>query len=400
MNFSRRPSRSDGMTIARHFNAGFNPQTFQVPQGRPTFSNETMAMTETVCRPVSRPCGTYAGADNDPALKRRAIFGLSRWDEQKRSVAVPGHSNARTATRFGQTDAGRLCHVAAPGDGRTPAVGGKLPLPNSVWNGRPGQMAFEFLPSESNQMFSIVEELNFVIEPQISPYCGPLIITHSLESAAGDNIITNGSFGLVDTGKKKLLVTCHHVWKKFQEERLKDSNVRMCVFLDRKQAKAIVFDQQDPIDQDAGLDIATFDMAPVLAACMEREFYPLNRNPAPRVTKGNRLVLKGYPGIARAAAEEGLDFGVMTYACEVSDVSGLKVVADLSKATMKYYEPPVRTPKPETSPHGGISGSPCFLVRDNRPVRLVGFATDDWQNSLWFIHARCLNPDGTINKQF
>ncbi len=48
----------------------------------------------------------------------------------KRSVAVPGHSKARTATRFGQTDAGLLCHVAAPGDGHTPAVRGKLPLPN------------------------------------------------------------------------------------------------------------------------------------------------------------------------------------------------------------------------------------------------------------------------------
>ena len=41
-------------------------------------------------------------------------------------MAVPGHSNARTATRFGQTDAGLLCHVAAPGDGRTPAVGGNV----------------------------------------------------------------------------------------------------------------------------------------------------------------------------------------------------------------------------------------------------------------------------------
>jgi hypothetical protein len=29
----------------------------------------------------SRPGGTHANADDDPALKRRAIFGLSRWDE-------------------------------------------------------------------------------------------------------------------------------------------------------------------------------------------------------------------------------------------------------------------------------------------------------------------------------
>jgi hypothetical protein len=29
----------------------------------------------------SRPCGTYADAGNDPALKRRAIVGLSSWDD-------------------------------------------------------------------------------------------------------------------------------------------------------------------------------------------------------------------------------------------------------------------------------------------------------------------------------
>jgi hypothetical protein len=245
-------------------------------------------------------------------------------------------------------------------------------------------------------MFTLEEELKFVIEPQISPCCGPLILTRSLESAVGDNVIANGSFGLVDTGTKKLLVTCQHVWKKFQDEHDKDTNVRMCVWLDRKQF--VVFDQQDPIDQDAGLDIATFDIAPVLAACGEREFYHLGRNPAPRVARGDRLVLKGYPGIARSATAEVVDFGTMIFACEVSDVSGLKVVADLSNATTNYYEPPARLPKPETSQHGGISGSPCFLVQGDRPVRLVGFVTADWQNSLWFTHARCLNSDGTFNR--
>jgi hypothetical protein len=32
-------SQRDALTIARHFNAGFNPQMIQVPQGRPTFAN-------------------------------------------------------------------------------------------------------------------------------------------------------------------------------------------------------------------------------------------------------------------------------------------------------------------------------------------------------------------------
>jgi hypothetical protein len=44
----------------------------------------------------------------------------------------------------------------------------------------------------------------------------------------------------------------------------------------------------------------------------------------------------------------------------------------------------------------GISGSPCFLVRDNSPIQLVGFAIKVFMNLLSFTHARCLNPDGTI----
>jgi hypothetical protein len=41
---------------------------------------------KTACRPFSRPGGTCADADTDPALKRRAIAGLSRWYERRRQM--------------------------------------------------------------------------------------------------------------------------------------------------------------------------------------------------------------------------------------------------------------------------------------------------------------------------
>jgi hypothetical protein len=245
-------------------------------------------------------------------------------------------------------------------------------------------------------MFSITDEIKFVIEPQINPYRGPLFITRSLESCVGDNIVANGGFGLVDTGIKKILVTCQHVWKKFQDEHSLKANVRMCVCLD--DGKPVVFDQREPIDQDPKLDLATFDILPVLAACKGRRFYQLDRSPPPNVTKGDKLVLLGDQGIFRSATGGGLEFGVTTYACEVSDVSGLRVVADLSTAKKFYVKHPSRSPEPGVSSHGGISGSPCFLVKGDKPVRLVGFVTDDCLDSLWLTHARCLNPDGTINR--
>jgi hypothetical protein len=59
-------------------------------------------------------------------------------------------------------------------------------------------------------MFTAIEELEFVIEPQIRGFCGPLFFARSLESAKG-NITANGTYGLIDTGEKKLLFTCQHV---------------------------------------------------------------------------------------------------------------------------------------------------------------------------------------------
>jgi hypothetical protein len=83
-------------------------------------------------------------------------------------------------------------------------------------------------------MFSTIDNLKFVIEPQINPFCGPLCFTRALEWAAG-HVITNGSFGLVDTGKRKLLVTCYHVWEEFENLQRKCPELKMCIFLGRKQ---------------------------------------------------------------------------------------------------------------------------------------------------------------------
>ena len=77
------------MTIARHFNAGFNPQMILSPGGTTGFSKiKSLAITKPRRRPFSRPGGTLAAAGDDPALKRRAIVELSRWDERGRMVAV------------------------------------------------------------------------------------------------------------------------------------------------------------------------------------------------------------------------------------------------------------------------------------------------------------------------
>jgi hypothetical protein len=94
-------------------------------------------------------------------------------------------------------------------------------------------------------------ELEYFIEPQVRQFCGPLFFTNPLETAFG--VINNGSFGLFDTGSKKLLVTCYHVWDEFQRARHENPDLKMCVCLDW--GPFVVLDIEKPIGEDEKLDI-------------------------------------------------------------------------------------------------------------------------------------------------
>jgi hypothetical protein len=212
-------------------------------------------------------------------------------------------------------------------------------------------------------------DLRFIIEPQISPYCGRLFFARSLESAVG-NIVANGSYGLVDTGTRKLLITCWHVWDEYLKLRESDPALRMLLGLDRK--PPVVFAPAEPLGQDEHVDVASFDLEALQSVLGDRRFYPLRRNPSPAVHAGDKLALIGYPGWFRVETDQGVQFGRFAYGINVSDLSGLSLVADISEMRFIYD----REQQPEdTNQHGGISGSPCFLIRDKRPPQLVAIAT-------------------------
>jgi hypothetical protein len=79
------------LTIARHFNAGLVVELLQVPEGRPGGFKIKWAMTKTMHRPFNRPGGTHSNADDDPALKRRAIVvcPVGTHDGRNSPFAIP-----------------------------------------------------------------------------------------------------------------------------------------------------------------------------------------------------------------------------------------------------------------------------------------------------------------------
>jgi hypothetical protein len=216
-----------------------------------------------------------------------------------------------------------------------------------------------------------------------------------LESGAADNISANGSFGFVDTSKMKLLVTCQHVWAAFDVARRENPQMKMCVCPSSN--SVLVLDPIQPIDQDEKLDLASFDMEPFLTKCTDSKFFPLDCENVPRVVKGDALAFVGFPGRIQAQTSIGVKFWRRLHATIAYDVSDSCVYSDVSRLKSSKPEPEsVR----QASARGGISGSPCFLVRQNLLLQLVGFATSEALNVLRFTLARCLNADGTLKRRF
>jgi hypothetical protein len=205
----------------------------------------------------------------------------------------------------------------------------------------------------------------------------------------------NGSFGLVDTGQKKLLVTCGHVVDEFRQRASNVADLKMCVCLDRK--NPVVLDIGCLIDEDKSSDLASFDLRSLLPACEGRSFHQLTCDHIRKVEKGDRLVFVGYPGYLRKETDEGIYFGTTPHVVIAQDVSAFGVICDLSRV-MSIDR--VLLSEQNENPLGGVSGSPCFLMQDYTYLHLIGFVTGEMrlQKILQICSAKFLNADGTIKR--
>jgi hypothetical protein len=234
-------------------------------------------------------------------------------------------------------------------------------------------------------------ELNLIVEPEVRPYRGPILLDHSGPLANEENIAGNGGFTLVDTGAKKLLVTCFHVSQEFKTMKDEEPNARILACLDLN--NPVILNELTPIDEDARLDIVTIDFSQMLSACAGRQFFRLSESPPKHVRKGDKLVLVGNQGQYRFASNEHCLLGATVYGIVVTNVDGPRFQADIANSNV------LEKMKPRTGrPHAGISGSPCFLYRTGRRCEMVGITTTYWGEMLWFTHIGCINTDGTIKK--
>lgn len=235
--------------------------------------------------------------------------------------------------------------------------------------------------------------LDMIVDPQVRRFCGPLFFVSSRTTPKG-TINGSASFGLVDTGLKKLLVTCWHVL--FGEggfEKVHSMNSAFQFGIGFGGTKPVSLSYEDlmgmKVDESRRCDLVTFDVSDALdlVAASNLEFYNLKTNPPPKVKMGDILYFIGFPSKGRIENETSVG--------HIRQPFGVQV----ARGNESNFMASVINFKLDKTDYGGISGTPCFLVQEERPVRLVGFATsycDTPLNMLQFTYARFIGEDGVI----
>lgn len=241
-------------------------------------------------------------------------------------------------------------------------------------------------------MFDHDFEQKFLIEAQMLLHCGPIFF---LRTRDADPLgVTNiGTFGLVDTGEKRLLVTCAHVWIEFEAMRHVTPNARMAVLAGTDRPVNV---DMDPLCVDTDLDLATFDLEPILPEFSRRKFYKPQKTPFAVVKRGDPLTYLGYLGEARHASTHGVDFKYESVGITVADRSGPFICVDMMK-TKRYSDVDGARIEPADS-LGGISGSPVWKLEAEFSLKLVGFVTSSALGLVRIISATAVNIDGSITR--
>ena len=239
-------------------------------------------------------------------------------------------------------------------------------------------------------------------------FCGPIFITPGLKTYP-KQMIDNGTYSLIDTGQRRLLVTCHHVWQAYLDCRTKNPDAALAINLGDGGANvAFTFPERQLIDADADLDLAVFDFEPSQIQVNktqihhQKNWFLIRSWPIPKANDGDHLALMGFPG--KRIKKEGM---LCTFRTQVLP---LKITHAGDKQIYIMNEGQnVEVFNDIKGWLGGLSGSPAYTFSKNG-ASLVGFVKSGFKKteeshasgdsifsgSLSLTHAYFLQPDGTL----
>jgi hypothetical protein len=209
-------------------------------------------------------------------------------------------------------------------------------------------------------------------------FCGPIFITPGLLTYP-EQMTDSGTYSLIDTGNRRVLVTCHHVWEAYLTERGTNPHAALGLNLGEGEASiAFACPEKQLIDCDSGLDLAVFEFEPAhlsvngTKVSHEKDWFPIREWPPRPARDGDYVALMGFSG--KQIKKEGRLCTFVTQALPfgVSGV-GLKDIWIFNEDENAEVFGDVRQWL------GGLSGSPAYTF-DEDGANLVGFVRSGYKS--------------------
>ena len=231
-------------------------------------------------------------------------------------------------------------------------------------------------------------------EAQLLQHCAPVFFLPN-ESAWPGSIENNGTLGLIDTGLRKILVTCCHVWDGFVDFRSATHSARLATVFSNGFHPPVFLDAE-PVSLSRDLDLAVFEARPENWDMGYKRFHRPDRWPIPRALAGQPVAFVGFAGEGRQCQGFMGEFQYSFFGLSISAASDRKLMLaqDRSRVLRDNHGnliPPMRM--------GGMSGSPAYLRSRTGAFSLAGFVQmgSSSEDDIFLTHASFVKPDGTIN---
>ena len=241
-----------------------------------------------------------------------------------------------------------------------------------------------------------IDLIQSIEEKVLLQHCAPIFFL-PYPGAMPGSITNNGTVALLNTGRRKLLVTCHHVWSGFEEYRKEHPSARLGTVFADGFGQPVFVDELAMLDWDEGLDILIFEAAPHRWPMGGKEFFRIHHWPIPKAQKGEIVAFLGFAGEGRNTAGNIGQFSYTFFGLSITDSSyGRAVLAKDSSPRHLYHDDGTpRTPMRM----GGLSGSPAYVRDRTGAFSLTGFVSmgNTSADDIFLTHAAFINPDGSLN---
>jgi hypothetical protein len=205
----------------------------------------------------------------------------------------------------------------------------------------------------------------------------------------------NGTAALIDTGSRRILVTCEHVVSEFRKIRSKNREACLAVVFRNGPGLPLWIEESTIIDSDEKLDLAVFEANFSEDALSFKSFYRIDRFPVADPKPRQPISFVGFPGEARRVSEMVGNFGYSSFGLTVTDVSdSLVLLANTDPRLLRDNDGNLVAP----IDIGGMSGAPAYTRTNSGGFMLAGFvrAGDNSNTAIRLSKASFLRQDGTL----